>query len=97
MAGTAGGGVCSGGVCVGTCKDQSDQGATYCSQNGFRTCAVGLSGCTDWTATVTKLETVRSIVTDEINDVRVGQTPIARSATGKRCSVVYKRHLALRA
>jgi Carboxypeptidase regulatory-like domain len=48
-----GGGVCSGGVCAGTCKDQCDQGATYCSQNGFRTCAVGLSGCTDWTATVT--------------------------------------------
>src|SRR5207249_3776190 len=27
--------------------------ATYCSQNGFRTCAVGLGGCTDWSATVT--------------------------------------------
>src|SRR4029079_16062707 len=48
-----GGGVCSGGVCVGTCKDQCDPGSTYCSQNGFRTCAVGLGGCTDWTATVT--------------------------------------------
>src|SRR5690349_20456242 len=48
-----GGGVCSGGECVGTCKNQCDQGAQYCSQNGFRTCAVGLSGCTDWTATVT--------------------------------------------
>jgi hypothetical protein len=48
-----GGGVCSGGLCVGTCKNQCQQGATYCSQNGFRTCAVGLGGCTDWSSTVT--------------------------------------------
>ena len=47
-----GGGVCSGGECVGTCKNQCDQNAQYCSQNGFRVCAVGLSGCTDWTAMV---------------------------------------------
>jgi hypothetical protein len=48
-----GGGVCSGGECVGTCSNQCDPGDTFCSQNGFRTCATTLTGCTDWSATVT--------------------------------------------
>jgi hypothetical protein len=47
------GNVCSGGVCAASCSNQCTAGATYCSANGFRTCITTLSGCTDWSPSVT--------------------------------------------
>jgi hypothetical protein len=45
--------VCSGGLCQASCTNQCTAGTTYCSGTGYRTCVTAVSGCTDWSFTVT--------------------------------------------